>query len=193
MSGQTSSSGTTVSDASATRATRDAQTSASGDTRTKPLDASPGILHGAASGVIGAFLVALLFLGLDFVLAKPFWTPHALGSALFLGEAPAAAPQPVLVLGYTVLHGAVFLSFGMLAAAALPLAPVARRGRLAVLAFGGLFVLLQGTFALLDALFVATVTEGLQLWAVTTANLLAAAGMAGYLVVAAAGRSLDDR
>jgi hypothetical protein len=156
------------------------------------LDEASWIVHGTTSGVIGAFLVALLFLGLDTVMAQPFWTPHALASALFLGETPAASPSAVLVIGYTVLHGAVFVSIGMLAAVVLPLLPLERRAALGVAVFAGLFVVLQSVFALLDALFVAPVAEGLRPWAVTTANLLAAAAMSAYLVVVATSRSLDD-
>jgi hypothetical protein len=159
---------------------------------TSPRDSMPWLVHGVISGVIGAFLVQLLFLGIDLVMAQPFWTPHALGSALFLGESPAPSPQLVLVLGYTVLHGAVFVSVGMLAAATLPLVPVRRRLALGALTAVALFVVLEGIFALFDVLFVAPVAASPETWAVTLANVLAAVGMGGYLVAGGVARSSID-
>ncbi|HKJ25563.1 MAG TPA: hypothetical protein VKB65_12115 [Myxococcota bacterium] len=151
-------------------------------TGSRASEASPWIVHGVVTGAIGAFLVAVLFLAFDTVMAKPFWTPHALASAIFLREAPAASPQPVLVFAYTLLHGAVFVAVGLLTAASLPLVPVRNRGVLGAGTFVALFVTLECIFFLLETLFVSSVAQSLRPWAVVTANLLAAAGMSGYLV-----------
>lgn len=152
--------------------------------------ASAWVVQGAASGVIGAFIVALLFLGFDAVQAQAFWTPHALGSALFLGEAPAAEPSPVIVLGYTIVHGAVFVSLGLLAAVLVPLlsgmSSLVRRAAV----FVALFVALQVVFGLFEMLFADAVGVDLKTWTVATANLVAGLAMAGYL--GAAARSLEE-
>lgn len=155
-----------------------------------PLDRLPERLsvegrlaHGVTSGVLGAAVVALIFLVRDLVAGQPLWTPHALGSALFLREAPAASPSVVLVLGYTAAHGAVFVALGLLAATLVPMAPrvgIATRGALTGL---GLFALLEVTFALFTVLF-APDTASLQPRWVAGVNLVAAVAMAAYLVSA---------
>ena len=63
-------------------------------------------------------MVALFFLGLDVAEGRPLWTPHALGSVLFLGSVPAhGAPVSLALIGaYTFVHGYVFVSVGLIAA-----------------------------------------------------------------------------
>lgn len=75
------------------------------------------------SGVVGAFVVAIIFLAVDLIAGRPaMWTPAALGSALFMGDSVTAnadlkptTMMPV-VFGYTLMHVAVFISFGAMAA-----------------------------------------------------------------------------
>jgi hypothetical protein len=141
------------------------------------------IAHGVISGVLGAAVVAILFLVRDLVAGQPLWTPHALGSALFLRAAPAASPSVVLVLGYTIAHGAIFVALGLLAATLVPMIPragVAMRGALAAL---GLFALLEVTFALFTVLFAPDAASLQPRW-VAGANLVAALAMATYLLAA---------
>jgi hypothetical protein len=73
---------------------------------------------GLFAGFLGAAVVALFFLVLDVVAGRPLWTPHALGSALFLGSVPAPhAPVSLALIGaYTFVHGYVFVSVGLIAA-----------------------------------------------------------------------------
>ena len=81
-------------------------------------------LYALASGVVGAFVVALTFLVADVLAGRPvFWTPAVLGTALFMGEALSEGEpfRPLgalpIVFAYTLMHGMVFLGFGALVAA----------------------------------------------------------------------------
>ena len=81
-------------------------------------------IYALLCGVSGAFVVALTFLVFDLLSGRPaLWTPAVLGMALFLGESVGESEvlQPLsrmpIVLGYTLLHAIVFVSFGALAAA----------------------------------------------------------------------------
>ncbi len=79
-----------------------------------------GVLaEGAAAGVVGGAVVVIWFLLHDLGRgANPFRTPALLAGALLEGaHNPAAVTvSSPLVLGYTVLHFAVFIAFGVIAA-----------------------------------------------------------------------------
>jgi hypothetical protein len=149
-------------------------------------DAVPYVADGIRAGILGAAAVALSFLALDVFSGRPLWTPSALGSALFLGERlpSAAAPVPILVLGYTAVHGAVFASLGMLASFLLMLAPPLRISETALgaVAATGLFISFQVVFLGFGALFSPRLVEALGAGPVAAANVVAAVGMAAFLV-----------
>jgi hypothetical protein len=71
-----------------------------------------------ASGLLGAFAIAFWFFVLDLLRGRPFFTPAALGSVLFLGARSMAEVHvsPGTVLGYTIIHLAMFLLAGFVAA-----------------------------------------------------------------------------
>lgn len=76
------------------------------------------------AGLVGAVIVAITFLVADLLAGRPpLWTPAVLGSALFLGRSvaqdPSFDPMSVLpvVLGYTMIHGALFVAFASAASA----------------------------------------------------------------------------
>jgi hypothetical protein len=74
--------------------------------------------EGASAGMIGAAVVILWFLLHDLGSgANPFRTPAMLAGALLQGASNPAtiAVSSPLVLGYTVLHFAVFIAFGVIA------------------------------------------------------------------------------
>jgi len=156
----------------------------------KRLQLEPQIVHAIVSGLIGAFIVAVIFLVRDVLAGQALWTPHALGSALFLGEAPppvgspeAPTPNAVLVIGYTLVHGSVFVTLGLLATILVPASRFGGRPALgAALTFALLFVLLNVVFTLFSAVFADG--SGLQAAWVTIANLLAAGGISAYLTAA---------
>lgn len=159
------------------------------------VDAIPWMHAGVAAGVAGAATIAVFFLIVDVLAGRAFWTPFALGSAFFLGELPArdAAIEPALVAGYTAMHGAVFVSAGLLASFELltgrRLPGSSRRKRALVLA-ALLFFGLEAVF-LGFAVFMAP--EALAIFGVgrvAFANLLAAASMTAVLRWSAQHRGL---
>lgn len=144
----------------------------------------PWMPNGIVAGVIGAAVVALFFLVVDVVAAEPFRTPSALGSQLFLGEplAPKAAPQPVLVLGYTAMHGVVFACAGLMGAFAL-LGNRRRVGNLTGLALaGGIFAGLEIFFLAFAGLLAPQLISEFGFGMIATANLLAAGAMSASLL-----------
>jgi len=148
------------------------------------VNASVWIWDGILTGMLGAAVIAVFFLAVDIVQGRPLWTPYALGSAVFLGESVAAdaAPQPDMVLAYTMLHAAVFLIAGLATSFAL-LGNRARLGPLsgvvaAVLLFAGFeafFLVFFSTFA--DSV-ASSLFAQLGTGRIAVANLLAAGAMA---------------
>lgn len=135
---------------------------------------------GLAAGMLGAAAVAVWFLVLDVVQGRVFFTPAALGSALFLN---ATSPQevvlsPAVVLGYTTLHIAAFAAAGLLVAA---LARAAERHPPVLLGAVLLFVTIEVFFLGMIALLANWLLAVLAWWPILVANALAAAVMAVYV------------
>jgi hypothetical protein len=141
----------------------------------------PQLTEGIMTGLCGAAVVALWFLLVDTVTARPFHTPAALASALFLGAQSEAEIHMSLglIAGYTVLHVAVFAVAGfVLAAAATYLERAPSRALVVVL-----------SLMLLEAVVLATLLLGASwvlgsvgLWAITAANALAVLAMFWFLL-----------
>jgi hypothetical protein len=76
------------------------------------------VRQGLTVGLVGAVTVAIWFFIIDLVQGRAFFTPGALGSAIFLRASDAAAVQVSLltVAGYTVVHLAAFIAVGLAAA-----------------------------------------------------------------------------
>ena len=79
------------------------------------LDDHAMLAEGLAMGLVGAVVVAFWLLIVDVVTSTPFYTPAALGSALFLG---AGSPMEVqvnagIIAAYTFLHLAAFAVVGV--------------------------------------------------------------------------------
>jgi hypothetical protein len=149
------------------------------------VDAIPWVAEGVAAGVLGAAVVAVFFGLVDVVASRPFWTPFELGSEFLRGRLPAPGDpvDAVLVMAYTAMHGAVFLSVGLIAAFLLlsgsrPPGPVTTRGL--VLA-GFLFAAFEVVFSIFGWLFAPRSMALLGAGSVALANGLAAAAMAGFL------------
>lgn len=147
-------------------------------------EATDWVLDGVGSGALGAAVVATFFLIVDVLAGRPFWTPGALGSAVFLGErlAPEATPLPVIVFGYTVLHGVVFLSIGLMASFTLPAARRRLGGTSGLLLAAALFASLEIFFLTFAGLFAPGLVDAFGTGRVATGNLLAAIAMAAWLV-----------
>ena len=153
-------------------------------------------LYALISGVIGAFIVAIVFLVVDLASGRPMlWTPAALGSALFLGEKIGAGSDLVpfhrlgIVFAYTMMHGAFFVAFGALAASERLTRRHVRELQTgpALLTALLLFLGFEATFALLGWLAGPNLDLAARLgtgW-VALANALAALGMTATVVLAA--------
>lgn len=136
--------------------------------------------HGAYAGALGASAIALLFLLVDSVVRAPLWTPSLAGGVLFGGTSPSAPVQTdlALVALYSIVHAALFLSFGAgvaLVAARLPRAP-----RPALLAVGCFLGLELGVLAG-SRLLAPGMAEAIGLGWITLGNALAAVAMTAWL------------
>jgi hypothetical protein len=137
------------------------------------------LFEGIVSGLIGATVVAVWFLLCDLGTDAPLRTPTLLGGVLLEGiYDPAAIHVSVpLVLGYTVLHYAAFVLFGLVASclvAASEREPILLLGLLILFACFEVFFLgfaAMLSHSLLDQIGWSTIVAG---------NLLAAAAMIGF-------------
>jgi hypothetical protein len=138
------------------------------------------VREGVVAGLIGAAIVAAWFLVLDAVVGRLFFTPAALGSALFLGAEGVAAVRITAgpVLGYTVVHLAAFMMVGVLFAAAAVKAEAHRSVLMAIVLF---FVASLTLVVGLMAIVATWILVALTWWAIAIGNLLAAVAMAMYL------------
>jgi len=137
---------------------------------------------GSLTGVLGALVIAVFFLIVDALTRQALWTPTVLGSALFLGErlGTDAGASLALVLGYTAVHGAAFLSVGLMAAFAL-----VERKRVRPLRGVALAALFFAVFEVLIVSFMHFAAPGLVgtvgVVKISAANLLASGSMAAFL------------
>ena len=137
------------------------------------------MVEGVMGGTIGAGAIAVWFLCLDVSMGQPFRTPALLGATLFEGLRDPAALHPTVrvVLEYTLLHWAAFVTFGLVAAGLLAAAD--RDPRLLFLVFM-LFCCFE-VFALGLIWILAEWLFGiLAWWTLILANLLAGLIMLGF-------------
>jgi len=169
--------------ASRTRPAAGLPDSASSET---DVEATPWVAEGILAGLVGAAAIAVFFGAIDLAAGRPLWTPNALGAALFLGQRLTAdAPiSPALVGGYTVIHGWVFVSIGLLASFLLVGAQApgdARAVRILALA-GALFLAFGAIFAAFAALLAIDAAAPHGFGRILAANAIAAVAMAAVLV-----------
>jgi hypothetical protein len=138
------------------------------------------IRDGITTGLIGAAVVALFFLGVDLIRGAPGLTPSVLGQVFVLRE-PSAVTNQVnasAAILFTVVHLLVFVFYG------LTLSALTRRGETSSIARYALVALVVAYVPFfLGVLAVAgETTRGLfPAWSVLTANLIAGAAMVYYL------------
>lgn len=139
------------------------------------------IRTGLIAGVLGAAAVMAWFLVLDIVRGSLFFTPGALGSALFFGARGAADVQITVetVLGYTGVHLVAFMVVGLLASV---LAEAAKREPPLLLGMVLFFVALEVLFIGLLAIVATWLFDSIRWWQVVVGNLIAAVVMFGYLL-----------
>lgn len=156
---------------------------APGSTRSvaPPLNVTTILTEGFIAGIIGAGVVALWFLLLDWIQREPLYTPSLLGTVLFKG--PAAALEhdtidPGMVAAYTIVHHVAFVGVGVVASFL-----VTEMERIPPLGIALLFLFVF--FETGFHIFMLSVGEPLlgaiAFWGVAVANLLAAGAMAAYL------------
>jgi hypothetical protein len=137
------------------------------------------VREGIWAGLLGAAAVAVWFLVYDTAAGVPLRTPALLGAALFQGlrEPSALVITLPLVLQYTVVHGAVFVAFGIAAAGLLALADRDPR-----LLFGlvMLFCCFEVFFAALLTILAEWLLEAIPWWTILGGNLVAAVVMLGF-------------
>ena len=132
-----------------------------------------GVLReGIMAGLIGAAVVALWFLAIDWIQGEPLRTPKLLGSALLRQPGALGA-----VLGYTVVHGLAFAVVGIISAA---LIAGAERQPLFIFALVIFFTAFEVAFFGAVVIAAKWVLDELAGWTVFLGNLLAAASMLGY-------------
>ena len=157
-----------------------------------------GWRYGAVAGLLGAAVVATLLLFVDLVGGRPLWTPAALGAALFTGERlPAEGFEPwphlALIVGYTAVHGALYIGFGALVTFFLVTARKPARGAtLTALVAVILFVLFELSFLAQAMLFAPRLADDLAAGWIGVANACAAAAMGLYVARAPRIRSAQS-
>ena len=140
-------------------------------------------LHGVIAGIIGAAIIAILFLFLDAVTRLPLYTPTVLGAGLFVGAEDLASTEGVevslkLALMYTWVHWLAFIALGVIAAQLLSLT---KRNLNLGLSIFLLFLILEFGFVGTWLMLAKPVLDELAWTTVLLGNLLAAIGMAIYL------------
>jgi hypothetical protein len=136
--------------------------------------------EGLVAGILSGFLVATWFLLVDTIQGRPFFTPSALGSVLFLGATDLTEVQISLWItaAYTPVHYAVFVVVGTVAAAIVRQAeshpPVIVGGILLFVAFEAFFL---GAIAIVAEFLLGP----LAWWNIALGNLVGVATIAGYL------------
>lgn len=137
--------------------------------------------EGLLVGALGASTVAAWFLVVDLIAGQPFYTPMALGAALFGGTRPTPGAMELgLLVGYTVFHYAAFTAVGIVAAASTHLAAT-KPVMLAL--FPVLFVTFEAGFMGMVALLHETDLLGSLTWyQIGAGNLLASAVMGATLL-----------
>jgi len=138
--------------------------------------------EGVTAGVLGGATIAVWFLILDSIHGHPLYTPTLLGNAIFRPSAPIGPPEAMpaslaLVLLFTVIHGAVFVAIGEIAALLVRLAEKSANYTFGIVLF--LVIFLSG-FLFVTMVFAADVLEALSWQAVFIGNLLAVGAMALY-------------
>ena len=132
----------------------------------------PVFREGVVAGLIGAAVVAAWFLVLDAVRGDPLRTPRVLGTEMLRQHDPVGA-----LVSYTIVHGLVFVLFGI-AGAFLLSGAEARPGVLVV--FFMLYIAFEFFFFAVVLVMARWVLDDLPGWAVVVGNLLAGAAMLAY-------------
>jgi hypothetical protein len=138
--------------------------------------------EGMGAGLVGAGTVAGWFFIVDMGRGQPFFTPGALGSALFLGSSDPTGVDVAFatVAGYSILHIGAFVATGFIAAA---IVGYAEDTPPLIIGAVMLFVAFEAFFMGLMALSAEFLLSSLAWWAIVVGNVLATLSMGSYLWV----------
>jgi len=134
---------------------------------------------GFIAGSIGAISVAIWFLIVDIIVGRPFFTPAALGSVVFLGvRDPAMVSITALpVFAYTGIHCAAFVLVGIIFALLFKEAEKVPKVLWYMLEF---FIILEvGFYSIVGMLFTPLLAE-LAWINIAAGNLISSVGMGYY-------------
>ena len=136
--------------------------------------------EGLMAGLLGAGTVALWFFVVDMGRGQPFFTPGALGSALFLGSSDLTGVDVAFatVAGYSILHIGAFVATGFIAAA---IVGYAEDTPPLIIGAVMLFLAFEAFFMGLMALSAEFLLSSLAWWAIVVGNVLATLSMGFYL------------
>jgi hypothetical protein len=136
------------------------------------------VREGVVAGLVGAGAVAIWFLIIDVIQGRPFFTPAALGSALFLGAADLANVQVNFwtVTGYSLIHLTAFVVVGIIATIIVGEAEDRPPMILGVIL---LFVVFEALFMGLLAVVAEFLLGPLAWWSIAAGNLVAV-GVMGW-------------
>jgi hypothetical protein len=139
------------------------------------------VREGVIAGVIGAAVVAVWFLVYDTATGRPLHTPALLGAAILQGLRDPAILHVTtnVVVGYSVLHGAAFVLFGVLAAVLLA---ATEREPLLLLAVFVLFTCFEVFFFGAVMMMDEALVESLGWWTIFVGNIFATIAMLGYFL-----------
>ncbi len=138
------------------------------------------VREGLVAGLVAGVAVAMWFFVIDAAQGRLFFTPGALGSALFLGATDIASIEVNVwtVLGYSLFHFAAFFAVGLIASA---FAWQAEDTPPLILAAVLLFVAFEAFFLGLLAVVAEFLLGPLAWWSIALGNLLAVVAMGTYL------------
>src|SRR5213596_644988 len=128
--------------------------------------------EGIVAGLLGAAVVAVWFLAIDWTQGEPLRTPKLLGTGILRQTDPLAA-----VASYTIVHGIAFALFGIVGDV---LIAGAERQPLFVFALVIFFTAFEVFFFGAVVILAKWVLDELAGWAIFVGNLLSAAAMLGY-------------
>jgi hypothetical protein len=137
--------------------------------------------EGTTVGLVGAAVAMLLFLVVDLAAGAPLRTPALLGNALFHGASGArdgAVAMPV-VLGYTAVHLAGFVLFGLAASGLFALAEREKRVLALIFMLGCCLVVI---FVAMVYGLSQWVRDAMTPWVFLGGHVMAGAAMVGALV-----------
>ena len=137
--------------------------------------------EGVTVGLVGAAVAMLLFLAVDLAAGAPLRTPALLGNALFHGASGArdvTVAMPV-VLGYTAVHLAGFVLFGLAASGLFALAEREKRVLALIFMLG---CCLAVVFVAMVYGLAQWVRDAMTPWVFLGGHVLAGAAVVGALV-----------